>query len=149
MNVKHIYGKSGLYDVVLTVDDGSGLNNGTSSKNNLVQVLQQPNVEAGKDLIVCPGEQFILNGRAYTFPGNEEIVFNWLLEDGIILKGSSVNYTIDVPGIYNIILEAGYKIKPDIKGIDTLRVIVNSTPVAEAGKDQEVLIGGLYDTVAF
>ena len=87
--------------------------------------------DAGPDQIVVEGELVILNGSNSN--GGNITSYNWT--EGTFVLGAGVSFSsVLVPGIHNIVLE----VVDDGNATDTdsIKIIVNSPPVADAGNNK-------------
>ncbi len=142
----YAYARPGAYDVTLTIHDDSGLGNDLSSDRLKVTVLDQPNASpvslAGRDVTAAVGEVIPLDGSASGDPDGNLIVFDWDFGDGTRASGPVLAHAYAQSGTYEVRLsvrdDSGLENQHDD---DTLTVVVNEPPVAEAGADRHVTIG--------
>ncbi len=148
--VSHSFADPGLYDVTLAVDDGSGLKNARAQRTRPIQINRPPVAVAGGDQLVCPGDPVRFDAGASIDWDGELVGYRWDLGDGTVREGASVEHRYVQPGSYEVVLEV-----TDGSGSacatasDTVRVLVNAAPVAQAGGDRRGLVGGAHDRVAF
>ena len=104
--------------------------------------------EAGPDQLVCPGDTVAFDGSASRDLDGKIKLYHWDFGDGTTLDGDKVEHVFDKPGTYKVTLTV-----TDDQGstcsatTDSMDVVVNAPPVADAGKDREVFIGGANDAV--
>ena len=139
----HAYKKPGWYSLALFADDGKGLANSKQESSKVVHVNQPPHAEAGPDQLVCPGDTVAFDGSASRDLDGKIKLYHWDFGDGATLEGDKVEHVFDKPGTYKVTLTV-----TDDQGstcsatTDSMDVVVNAPPVADAGKDREVFIGG-------
>ncbi len=150
-NVKHTYKKAGKYNVTLTVDDGTNLPNSVNSLSKSVNINSLPFVSVTSEVNICPGE--ILNlgvDDAYDADG-EITAYTWNFGGGVTYTGKNVEHTYSESGIFEVKL-CVYD-NSNLEGYNfterNIKVIVNSTPVAEAGDDKTVNFEGVHDFIVF
>jgi hypothetical protein len=108
-----------------------------------------PAAHAGADQTALPGATVILDGSASTDTDGDSLTYSWSLRDAPtgtavqITNASSVrpSVVLPVPGIYSfqlIVTDGSVSSQPDSVTITTF----NSAPVANAGIDQSVPVGG-------
>jgi len=137
--VEHRYAAGGTYPVVLTVDDGTGLKNASSSTAIKVHINRPPMAVAGGNKQLCSGDVLVLDGSKSRDPEGGVLRFAWDFGDGT--KSTIVNPTkiYKVPGVYPVTLKV-----EDDSGFsngthtDRISVIVNPAPIADAGPDIKV-----------
>ena len=145
----HAFRKPGWYSVGLTADDGKGLPNSKQTATRTVHVNLPPYAAAGPDQLVCPGDTVSFDGSASRDQDGKLQEYTWDFGDGSApLDGDKVAHVFAKPGTYRVALtvtdDAGSSCSATT---DTLDVVVNAPPVADAGKDREVFIGGANDAV--
>ena len=144
----HAYKKPGWYSLALFADDGKGLANSKQESTKVVHVNRPPHAEAGPDQMVCPGDTVAFDGSASRDLDGKIKLYRWDFGDGTALEGDKVEHVFDKPGTYKVTLTV-----TDDQGstcsatTDSMDVVVNAPPVANAGKDREVFIGGANDAV--
>ncbi|GJQ64051.1 MAG: hypothetical protein SCALA702_31040 [Melioribacteraceae bacterium] len=135
----HTYSNPGKYKVTLKITDNTTVSNNSASDVLTVVVNDRPVAEAGNDLLIAADETFSLNGNSTRDNDGKIIDFNWELGDGAVKNGAVISHSYDQPGVYKVKLT----VQDDSKSIsdknsDSLQVVVNFPPVAEAGKEQLV-----------
>jgi PKD repeat protein len=140
--VEHAYRAPGVYEVTLTVRDDSGAPLNVARDRLLVTVNALPLADAGPDLIVAPGQDFVLDGSGSVDPDGRIVLHRWTLPDGATATGERVGHAIDRPGLHRI----GLTVADDFAGgaataDDEMLVQVNAPPVAVAGPDRLVAPG--------
>jgi len=137
--VEHVFAAPGTYEVRLTVSDDAGVANSTDSDSLLVRVNAPPVAEAGPDRLVAIGEVVRFDGSASIDPDGAIIDHVWDFGDGATGRGERVEYAYRSPGTYRVTL----RVRDDSatatdSASDSLTVVVNDPPVADAGPAQVV-----------
>ena len=140
MQIVHIYKSTGIYPVVLRVDDGQGLSNSLNITNIKVHVNSPPVaiIAAGTDTI-CAGEPLMLDAsKSYDF---EKALLRYLWDFGDGGKAEGVNpiHAYKRGGDYPVRLTVydDSNLPCDYSVADMLIHVIDA-PVAEAGEDQTV-----------
>ena len=126
----------GNYTVKLTVRDAWG-NKAMDTMSVDVYDDEPPVADAGEDIQVSMGEEFTLDGSGSTDNGGI-VTYEWtIIVLDLTFNGVSVTTSVDIPGIYKVVLTV-----TDQGGntdTDDLRLVVNDIepPVADAGEDVE------------
>lgn len=146
VDVVHAYGAPGLYDVTLSVDDGTGLKNARSQTVLPFRVNRQPRAEAGPDRLACPGEEIAFDGTGSVDWDGSLVAYRWDFGDGARAEGSQVAHRFAEPGLYKIRLA----VTDDSRSrcaMDTsvARVRVLATPRATIQGDRRGFVGGAHD----
>ena len=134
--VDHFYRAPGVYDVTLVVRDDSDAPRNLAQDRTRVTINARPLADAGPDLLVAPGQQFVLDGQGSADLDGAIAEHLWTLADGAELSGPSVAHAFDAPGLYRV----GLEVRDDFAGgaasaTDEVLVRVNAAPVAESGPD--------------
>ena len=134
--VAHVYATGGAYPVVLTVDDGRGLNNSTNRDSMKVEINRPPVAVAGGDKHVCVGDFVVFDGSSSIDPDKGPIRYFWDFGDGGSSKTINPTKSFEKPGTYQVQLqvEDDSNLKNNTHR-DTLLVSVDPAPVADAGED--------------
>jgi PKD repeat protein len=134
--VIHTYDKPGIYPVILTVDDGTGLQNARHSASTVVTINQAPIASIGGNRMVCAGDVVPFSGSASRDPEGGLLKYHWDFGDGTEGHGVSPTKTYTKGGFYPVTLmvkdDSGL---PCNTGIDRVIVLVGESPVANAGQD--------------
>jgi PKD repeat protein len=148
--VTHTYRSPGVYEVALTVDDGSALNNSRDQSTIDFHVNRAPRAEAGADRIVCPGEPVAFDGSMSVDWDGALVRHLWDFGDGTTADGQQVVHSFDQPGVYEVRLavtdDAGARCSTSV---DVARIHVNAPPLAVAGDNQGGFVGGAHDNLLF
>ena len=150
-SAEHVFAGPGRYIVTLTVEDDSSPPCNFDTDERIVQVNAAPVAEAGDRQRTAVGQQITLDGnRSYDVDG-EIVDFAWDLADGTTKSGPVIQHVFAQPGTYDVRLtvrdDAGVA---NSASSDTVRIVVNAPPVAEAGHDRSLAIGEVtaFDAVA-
>ncbi len=144
----HAYARPGWYSLVLLADDGRNQTNSRQQTTRIVHINQPPQAEAGPDQMVCPGDTVGFDASASRDLDGAIRTYRWDFGDGTAGEGAKVDHVFARPGTYEVTLtvidDAGSTCSATT---DTMTVMVNATPVAAAGEDREVWIGGANDAI--
>jgi PKD repeat protein len=148
--VTHTYRSPGTYEVALTVDDGSALNNSRHQSTIDFHVNRAPRAEAGPDRVVCPGEPVTFDAAMSVDWDGTLVQHRWDFGDGTTADGAQVVHSFEQPGIYDVRLavtdDSGARCATSV---DVARVHVNAPPLAVAGGDRSGFVGGAHDGLLF
>jgi PKD repeat protein len=146
----HRYSAPGLYPVSVELNDGTGLANATRREEAYLRVNQQPTALAGADRSVCPGDLISFDAGASGDLDGQITRYIWRFSDGVTLNGAQVERSFDTAGPVTAELSV-----MDNSGLtcgiaqDTAMVLVNNTPLVDAGPDQTTLLGAAHDVLSF
>lgn len=140
--VTKTFEKGGVYDVVLMVDDNAGTVCSTDSIVKTVRVNSNPKADAGKDVTLYLEDaskpyavRFDAAGSGD--PDGNDLTYNWNFGDGAAGEGRSVDHVFQNPGNYEARLTVNDQSgTPCAVDSDTVKIVLNKAPVAEAGKPQ-------------
>ena len=140
--VEHVFASPGRYIVTLTVEDDSSPPCNFATDERIVRVNAPPVAEAGERQRTAVGQAITLDGnRSYDVDG-DIVAYAWDLGDGTTQTGPVIQHAFTTPGTYDVRLSvqdnAGVA---NSEGTDTVRIVVNAPPVAEAGPDRSLAIG--------
>ncbi len=139
---RHAFASPGRYVVTLRAEDDSSPPCNFDTAEQIVRVNAAPVAEAGEPQRTSVGQQITLDGgRSYDVDG-KIVAYEWDLADGNTQSGPVVQHAFAAPGTYDVTLsvrdDAGVA---NSVGRDTVRIVVNAPPVAEAGPGRTVAIG--------
>jgi PKD repeat protein len=139
---EHAFASPGRYIVTLTVEDDSSPPCNFDTDERIVRVNAPPVAEAGEPQRTAVGQQITLDGnRSYDVDGAIG-AYAWDLADGTAKTGPVIQHAFATPGTYDVRLtvrdDAGVA---NSEGSDTVRIVVNAPPVAEAGPNRSLAIG--------
>lgn len=137
--VLHRFPGGGRYPVVLTVDDGSGLDNATHSASTEVRIHRPPVATAEAPTLACAGEIVLFNGAKSDGPDAGSLLYTWDFGDGTQAREASPAKAYDRGGVYPVSL----RVQDDSglacnSGETRVALTVVEAPVAEAGPDRTV-----------
>ena len=142
--VTHRFEQGGDYNVILSVQDSSGLECDTSVASQVVTVNTPPVAALTGPGKACTSQvvTFDASGTTDSTPG--QITYNWDFGDGTSAEGVQVTKSFDKGGTYNVQLDvndnAGTTCSTDSTG---KLITINTNPVANAGQDIRVTIADL------
>ncbi|KPA14768.1 PKD domain-containing protein [Candidatus Magnetomorum sp. HK-1] len=139
----HHYASGGTYPVILTVNDGTGLDNAQSSASMKIQINESPLANAGENRTVCAGSVVIFNADGSIDPEGGTMKYQWSFGDNTFQNGVNPTKTFISGGIYPVVLtvtdDSGL---PEGKSdTDQIIITVAESPVANAGLDQIACAG--------
>jgi PKD repeat protein len=144
----HAYTTPGRYSLVLVADDGKGRANSVQQTTRVVHINQPPFAEAGPDRMVCPGDTVSFDASASRDLDGAIGEYRWDFGDGTTAAGAAASHVYDEPGTYVVVLTVVDDAGSACSAVtDTMTVMVNTPPVADAGSDREAWIGGANDAI--
>jgi len=147
-DASHTYQKPGRYSLALLEDDGKGLANSRQLATGMVHVNQPPRADAGADQRACPGSAVSFDASGSADADGKLIRYRWEFGDGAVAEGEKVQHAFARPGTYGVRLTVTDDAGSTCSSVsDDAVVAVDAPPVADAGKDREVFIGGANDAV--
>ncbi len=143
VRVSHAYEKGGVYPVILTVDDNTGLKNARSAASVKIIINDPPTADAGEDFQACAGKIAIFDGGRSSDPEGGALKYSWDFGDGATAEGINPTKIYDAGGVYPVTLtvtdDSG--LPRGNAGVDRIMVTVSASPVARAGPDQTACAG--------
>jgi len=147
IKVKHKYEKGGNYQAVLTVMDDSGTICDTGVDRVKVAVNTPPVADAGKDTFLCKVSlndplEVTFDGSGSKDSDGDKLSYMWDFGDGDTADGKIVKHTYAKGGEYiaKLIVTDNTNAKCD-KSVATKTVVLNRTPIADAGSDIKSCVG--------
>jgi PKD repeat protein len=141
--VIHTFEKGGNYPVILTVDDGTGLSNASSTSSISVKINNAPIAKAGGNRKACAGKVILFDGSSSVDPEGGLMKYHWDFGDGTTAEGVNPTKVYDKGGVYLVTLtvtdDSG--LKEGSTGRNQIVVTVVESPVADAGPDQVACAG--------
>lgn len=140
--IAYRYDRPGRYTARLEVVE-AGTRPGRGKALELpVHVRDAPIAVPGPDIVVAPGQPVGFDGSA-SQPSDSPITrHRWSFGDGAMAEGARASHVYATPGQYRAVLRVEDGVDhPCNFGVSTRRVSVNFPPVAEAGADQQAVVG--------
>ncbi|RMH69715.1 MAG: PKD domain-containing protein [Gemmatimonadetes bacterium] len=134
----HTYKQPGVYQVILTVTDNSGLSSGRATDVKQVSINNPPLAKIDAPSSVCPGSSFEVNAAASTDSDGQITGYFWDFGDGSPeVSGKTATHTFAKAGHYTVTL----RVTDNTTGacnttIVTKTIKANTPPVAIAGDDR-------------
>ncbi|MCP4344360.1 MAG: PKD domain-containing protein [Desulfobacterales bacterium] len=148
VSVSHVYGKPGIYRALVTVTSTANHGCNTNYDELKVTVNNPPVARAGTSVVTHAGAEVIFNGESSFDPDGSITSYKWDFGDETASATSSKPkevHSYSEPGRYTATLavkdNSGL---PGGVGSDTVDVIVNFPPTADAGKSRTVCIGQVF-----
>lgn len=139
--VNYAWSRPGTYTVTLSVTDDSGTASALQGTTRQVRVDAAPVADAGPDQYVTASEVAFDGGGSRDSDG-AVTAWQWDFGDGATAAGRTVRHAYLRPGAYEVALvvrdDSGAPLNTDR---DTMRVVVNAAPIADAGPPQVVAPG--------
>jgi PKD repeat protein len=136
MRTMHTYKEAGKYLVKLTVKDTSDAKCNTASTQQVVKVNQPPCAIADGPAMDCTNEELVFDASQTTDSPDDKLTYRWDFGDGQAQEGITVKHKYAKGGNYQVTLtvtdDSGTICDT---GVDKLKVVVNTPPVADAGRD--------------
>ena len=130
--------EEGVHNITLTAVDLDDL---TSMDWVHIEVRNRPPVAIihGPEIVNVSEEASFRTDRSYD-PDGDELEFTWYFEGGDVLSGIEVSQAWSDWGVYNVTLEADDGSELGALANETVQIIVNAPPVADAGGDRIVTV---------
>ncbi len=153
--IAHKFDKFGSYSARVIVSDLSGQVGNSTIKEFSFKINEPPIARAGNDIVVSPGAEISLSGSASSDNDGKIIRYLWDMGDGTKLEGINIKHKYIKAGNYTVLLRVeDDSDSPCNFAADELKVIINSQPVVEAGKNvisavnEEITLNGAlsYDS---
>lgn len=130
--------EEGIHNITLTATDLDEL---TAIDWVHIEVRNRPPVAIihGPEIVNVSEEATFKTDLSYD-PDGDEIQFTWYFEGGDVLSGAEASQAWVDWGIYNVTLEADDGSELGALANETVQIIVNSPPVADAGGDRIVTV---------
>ena len=137
--VQHAYLAPGNYRVKLTVTDNAAVDNSSQSDELVVFINDPPVARAGEDRKGAIEEILAFDGSNSTDKDGAIVGYRWDFGDGSQKEGKQVSHAYKKSGKYTISLSVQDNSGTDSNlDSDSLQVVINQPPVADAGQDQLV-----------
>jgi PKD repeat protein len=134
--ITHTFLEPGTYVVNLVATDDSGAINDAASKALTIFINAPPVAVVGDHKWACPGETVYFDGTKSYDPDGVLTALKWFFGDGASEEGAAVSHAYENPGMYSVRLDV-LDNSDSVCSVDSdsLVVIVNDPPVADAGDD--------------
>lgn len=133
--VSHTYDKPGKYTAKLTVKDNSTGDCGTAVDEVVINVNQPPVAVAGEDVLTCEASVEFDGSGSYDEDGKVQSYY-WDFGDGTTASGVSPAKVYKTEGTYKVVLRVNDNSNTSCNtAYDTMTVVINATPTADAGAD--------------
>lgn len=144
----HSFSKPGTYEVKLKVKDDSGTKSEYAEDIMIVTVNAPPNSMPGTDVYQTNSVVMFDAGESFDSDG-EIIKYNWNFGDGSSSNMQSVEHYYKNSGEYKVTLTVQDN-SPASNNTTAgeLKVIINAKPIADAGPDQVVAVGEVFNLSA-
>ncbi|OQY27547.1 MAG: hypothetical protein B6244_10220 [Candidatus Cloacimonetes bacterium 4572_55] len=142
----HSYSRSGSYTVTLTItgDELPGNCDNTSSDQLIVTVLESPIAHAGDDQISCANNSLSFDGSLSRSESHQITSYQWDFGDGSTGSGMRVDHSYAQAGLYEVALTVKNDTDSECNSdTDYIKVLINDTPIADAGADQILCVNNL------
>ncbi len=148
--ISHVFSDPGVYNVVLTADDGAGLANSRRAASKALHVNRPPSASAGPDRSVCAGETVAFDGGGSIDWDGKLTEYRWDFADGTTGSGVKVSHAFSQPGTYPVRLTVKDDSNSSCAEAEAVsRIHVNAPPQVSLGGDREAFAGGAHDQLLF
>ncbi|GAX59706.1 hypothetical protein SCALIN_C04_0194 [Candidatus Scalindua japonica] len=139
--VTHRFEKGGDFNVILSVQDNSGLECDTAVSSQVVTVNTPPVANFTGPSTACTSQEVVFDASGTTDSTPGQTTYNWDFGDGTSAQGLQVSKSFDQGGTYHVRLtvddNAGTTCSTDSIG----KVIaINTKPIAHAGEDVDLCL---------
>ncbi|MEO0938492.1 MAG: PKD domain-containing protein [Pseudomonadota bacterium] len=139
--VNYAWTQPGTFDVTLTVIDNSGTQSAEQKIVQRIVIDAAPVAEAGPDQFVT-ASVVNFDGTGSTDAEGEITEYIWAFGDGATGTGPTPSHAYARPGIYEVALTVrDDSTAPLNVHRDTMRLVINAAPIADAGPSQVVAPG--------
>ena len=139
----YITSVAGIHTILLIVTDDDGLRDSDSVDINVSEKNSPPIANAGEDRHIHIDEKVTLDANNSLDPDGEIVAYEWKEEDEVLSTGVKLkDYASKVSGVHEIKLKV--LDNDGASGEDKLYIFVldNNAPIADAGDDKAMDIGG-------
>ncbi|MDM7926003.1 MAG: PKD domain-containing protein [bacterium] len=149
---EHTFRAGGLYRVLLTVADNSGLPCSESAAAAVIRVIDAPVAHAGPDQTVCANQSVVFDGSASNGGSRPIQGYEWDFGDGGQGGGVHPAHAYTRPGLYTVRLRITVPAEGNCENFseDEMTVRVLPSPVASFTADPAVCPGAeaVFEAVA-
>jgi len=140
--IAHRYAAPGRYTARLEVLEPGNRPGRGAAIDLPVHVRNAPIAVPGADIVVAPGEPVGFDASASIASDSPITRYLWRFGDGAEARGMTASHSYAAPGQFRAVLRVeDDSTHPCDFGVETRRVMVNFPPVAEAGTDQQAVVG--------
>ncbi len=138
VRVAHTYPEGGSYPVVLSVDDGRGLQNSTHTAAMTVTINDPPSADPGGERSVCSGDPVLFTGAGSRDPEGGLLRYRWDFGDGETGEGLNPTKTYLKGGVCQVTLTVNDDSALEQCDTSVAQTVVRvaQSPVAVAGEDR-------------
>ena len=139
--ITHRYTAGGDYNVILSVQDSSGLHCDTAVSSQLVTVNTPPIADFTGPNSACTSQSVTFNASGSTDNEQSQITYHWEFGDGTSSEGSQVTKAYERGGRYNVLLSVNDNANTTCSTDSIGKVIyINTKPIANAGDDVDLCL---------
>lgn len=139
--VTHRYESGGEYNVILSVQDSSGLDCDTAVSSQVVTVNTPPVADLTGPNTACTSQEVSFDASGSTDSEQSQITYQWDFGDGTSAEGAQVTKAFERGGKYNVLLTVNDNANTTCS-IDSIGkvITINTRPVANAGDDIDLCL---------
>lgn len=139
--VTHRFESGGDYNVVLTVQDDSGLECDSAVSSQIVKVNSPPSATFTSPDIACTNQEVTFDASSTTDNTPDQLSYQWDFRDGTAAEGNTVTKVFEKGGKYKVRLLVNDNADTACSTDVIERVItINTNPVANAGEDIDLCL---------
>ncbi len=139
--VTHRYESGGEYNVILSVQDTSGLDCDTAVSSQVVTVNTPPVADLTGPNTACTNQEVTFDASGSTDNEQSQITYQWDFGDGTSAEGAQVTKAFEKGGKYNVLLTVNDNANTTCSTDSIGKVIIiNTRPVANAGDDIDLCL---------
>ncbi len=139
--VTHRYESGGDYNVILSVQDSSGLHCDTAVTSQVVTVNTPPVADLTGPNTACTGQSVTFDASGSADSEQSQITYQWDFGDGTSAEGAEATKTFEQGGRYNVLLTVNDMANTTCS-TDTIgkTIDINTRPIANAGDDVDLCL---------
>jgi len=139
--VTHRYESGGDYNVILSVQDSSGLHCDTAVSSQMVTVNTPPVADFTGPNTACTSQEVVFDASGSSDNEQSQISYQWDFGDGSSAEGVRVSKAFEKGGQYNVLLSVNDNANTTCSTDTIDKVItINTRPVASAGNDIDLCL---------
>ena len=124
LSAADVYVKGGVYEVVLKVEDNTGLECNFDIDKTIVTVVESPVANAGPDITACTNSEVVFDGSLSTDSDGIVNSYTWDFGDGETGGGARTSHIYKRPGTYKVLLAIEGELVGNCDNTDTDELIV-------------------------